>query len=164
MSNPGAGAIGNVSYGAGAETKTFSSTTAASNPGVTLVFSSTSSIAGTTIHGTLSGPTYSWTSSNTGVATLTSANSASLSVTSVTRGTTYGAETRTSTITRTALYTYTLNSRYSPGALVTTQSSSASCTGTATQAANLVAVTNIAPTAGAITSSMSFDASGGTKS
>ena len=59
MSNPGAGAIGNVSYGAGAETKTFSSTTAASNPGVTLVFSSTSSIAGTTTHGTLSGPTYS---------------------------------------------------------------------------------------------------------
>lgn len=59
MSNPGPGAIGNVSYGAGAETKTFSSTTAASNPGVTLVFSSTSSIAGTTIHGTLSGPTYS---------------------------------------------------------------------------------------------------------
>ena len=164
MSNPGAGAISNVSYGAGAETKTFSSTTAASNPGVSLVFSSNTSIAGTSTHGTLSGPTYSWTSSNTGVATLTSANSASLSVTSVTRGTDYSTSTRTSTITRKASYTYTLNSTYSAGATITTQSSNASCTGTATQAVNLVAVTNIAPTAGAITSSMSFDASGGTKS
>lgn len=69
--------------------------------------------------------------------TLSSTNAASLTVTSVDRGTVTGAA-RSATVTRTAVMTFTLKSDYQTTGRTATKSASASCSGTASQAANTV--------------------------
>lgn len=146
-----------VSYSAGSESKTFANVTAPSISGVTISFSSGTSVANYSTYGALTGPSYSWTTSNSGIMTLTSADAKDLSVKSVSRGTTYSATARTATITRTATYSYSLSSSYNGGS-VSAKSASGSCSGTASQAANHVAVQSVTANAGAITSSVSYSA------
>lgn len=67
--------------------------------------------------------------------TLTSSNTADLTVTSVDRGTVTG-PARSATVTRTAVMTFTLKPDYQTAGRTATKSASASCTGTAVQEAN----------------------------
>lgn len=163
MGSVSGGAItSSVSYSAGSESKTFSNATSPSISGVTVTFSSGTSGANYSTYGTLSGPSYSWTTSNSDVMKLTSANAKDLSVTSVSRGTSYSASARSATITRTATYSYALSSSYNGGS-VSTRTASGSCSGTASQAANHVAVQSVSANGGAITSSVSYSAGRQTK-
>lgn len=158
MGSVDGGAItSSVSYSAAAESKTFVNVTAASISGVTVTFSSGTSVANYSTYGTLSGPSYSWTTSNSDVMTLTSTDANAISVKSVSRGTTYSASARSATVTRTATYSYSLKSSYNGGS-VSTKSAAGSCSGTASQAANHVAVQSVTANAGAITSSVSYSA------
>lgn len=156
MGTVSAGAItSSVQYAAGTESKMFANVTAPSISGVTVTFSSGTSAANHSTYGTLSGPSYSWATSDSGIMTLTSADADELSVKSVSRGTAYSASTRSATITRTAAYSYSLRTSYNGGS-VPVKSASGSCTGTAVQAANHVAVHSVTANAGKITSSVSY--------
>lgn len=147
-------------YGAGSSAQNVSNKTSASLGTVTLTFKSGSTTTSYSTYGSISGPVYSWSSNQT-YATLTSANSASLSVTMASRGTTYASGTRTAVITRTAKYTYTLSSSYTGFSATSNQ---ASCTATITQAANTITISSITVNKGALTNPATYSAGENTKS
>lgn len=148
-----------ANYVAKGGTKNVANATAASVNSVKLTFKSGSSVTDYSKYGSLSGPTYSWKSSQS-YATLTSANSASLDVTMANRTTTYGASTRSATITRTATFTYTLNSDY---AVTTNNPGTATATATVTQNKNVFKSAVVSVNAGALTNPDTYVAGGGTK-
>lgn len=101
-SGPNAGAITtSLSFAASKESKTASNVTAASCSVSGTFSSGSAAVQGT--HYTLSGPTYSWTTTGTGFS-CTSSNAASLSITAASREASAGAA-RTGTAVRTASYT-----------------------------------------------------------
>lgn len=149
-----AGAIKfNNNFGANKNSQTSVNTTAATAAAnVTLVATYAS---GSTKDVTAASMSYSWASSQS-YATLTSANTATISVEMSSRGTTYDTNTRSATITRYAAYSYTDG---------VTKSANVSCTATVTQAKNVI--TSLSDFTGGTSGSiadLSFGAGGATKS
>lgn len=118
--------------------------------GGTLTFSSTSTADISTSYGSWS-VVYSWTKSSNGVISFTSSNSSTMSVTVSSRGATYGASTRSDTITRNLKATFTLSSSYNNGTTSGTNNANTTAL-TITQAANKVSsISSITVAGGVIT-------------
>lgn len=129
-------------------------------------FASGSEVNSSSTYGTLSGPTYSWTSSNTSCVSLTSANATALNVKVNSRGSDVSTTSRSSVITRTASASFTLNSTYAQGATYgSSYSDSKSCTTTVTQEANTItSVYSASLSGGSLTAPATYGAGGATKS
>lgn len=133
-----AGAIaynGGSTVSAAGLTKTSTNTTSATASAV-LTLQSGSTIAASTSYGSWSGPTYSWSETDsTGMMSFTSANAATLSVTIAGRAKVVG-DTRSATLKRTASFTFTVKAECSSTGAAITKSNTATVQTTINQEAN----------------------------